>query len=536
MRKNKQAAPAAFKLILLCVFAALVLLPLLRMLLHISPESLKSVFSSAGIGGILAQSLIVTLTATVITVLIAYVLAYCLERTGIRGKGLFRLILILPMLIPSISHGMGLIILLGNNGILTRMFHLQTSIYGFWGIVIGSVMYAFPVAFLMLADVMHYEDCSPYEAAKVLNIPRWRQMTSITMPFLRKPLISVIFAVFTMIITDYGVPLMVGGKIKTISVVMYQEVIGQLNFDTGSVYGAILLLPAVVAFLVDLSNRDKGSSAFVIKAFPLNKNRGTLAFSYIYCIVVSLLTVLPIISFMVLGFTAKYPNDMRFSFYNVQRVFDLDGGQYLLNSVLIAVLVALVGSLLGFITAYMTARMKSGLSRLLHLIAMTAMAIPGIVLGLSYVLVYKGSPVYGTIIILVMANLVHFIASPYLMMYNSLGKINENIEAVGQTLRIGRLRLIKDVFLPQSMSTLREMFAYFFVNSMMTISAVSFLATTDTKPISLMINQFEAQMQLENAAIVSLLILLVNLLLKGTIALLRRRKLRKLGASAVLDH
>ena len=154
------------------------------------------------------------------------------------------------------------------------------------------------------------------------------------------------------------------------------------------------------------------------------------------------------------------------------------------------------------------------------------MAIPGLVLGLSYVITFSGSAIYGTVIILIMVNIVHFIASPYLMMYNSLAKINENLEAVGDTLGIPKIRMIKDVFLPQSVSTLLEMFMYFFVNSMMTISAVSFLANTDTKPISLMINQFEAQAQLGNAAIVSIFILLINVLLKGSLSLIAK-KLKK---------
>ena len=92
-----------------------------------------------------------------------------------------------------------------------------------------------------------------------------------------------------------------------------------------------------------------------------------------------------------------------------------------------------------------------------------------------------------------MVNLAHFFTSPYVMMYNSLTKINENLEAVGHTLGISRLRMIKDVFLPQSKATILEMISYFFINSMITISAVSFLATTSTRPVSLMINQFEAQ-------------------------------------------
>jgi len=124
---------------------------------------------------------------------------------------------------------------------------------------------------------------------------------------------------------------------------------------------------------------------------------------------------------------------------------------------------------------------------------------------------------------LIAVNMIHFIASPYLMMYNSLSKINENTEGVAHTMGIARAYMIRDVFIPQCKYTLLEMFSYFFVNCMMTISAVSFLATTANKPISLMINQFEAQMQIECAAVVSLMILGVNLLIKGTVHVLKRK-------------
>ena len=110
------------------------------------------------------------------------------------------------------------------------------------------------------------------------------------------------------------------------------------------------------------------------------------------------------------------------------------------------------------------------------------------------------------------------------MIYNSLSKLNENLEGVGATLGINKVKMIKDVFVPQCKGTLIEMFSYFFVNSMMTISAVSFLANTSNKPIALMINQFEAQMQLECAAVVSLMILGTNLLVKGVVHVVKSRQ------------
>ena len=82
---------------------------------------------------------------------------------------------------------------------------------------------------------------------------------------------------------------------------------------------------------------------------------------------------------------------------------------------------------------------------------------------------------------------------------------------------------IRDVLLPQARGTILEMMSYFFVNCMMTISAVSFLATVDNKPIALMITQFEGQMQLECAAFVSLIILVVNVLMKYLVYIIKKR-------------
>lgn len=514
----------AAKILLSVVFITLVFLPLMRMFAYVDGESIKRVVNSAVFVDALLNSITSAVLGTVITVTIAFILAICIQRTNVRGKGIFSVIFTLPMLIPSISSGMGLVILFGNNGIMTRLLNLNVSIYGLWGIVIGSVLYAFPVAYLMLADVIRYEDGSPYEAAQVLGIPKWRQFTAIMLPYLRKPLITVIFSVFTMIITDYGVPLMVGGKYVTIATVMYQEVIGQLDFGKGAVYGSVLLIPAVAAFIIDLRNKDKGNSVYVTKPCRMADGRVAKASAYLFCTVVVILTLLPIVAFVLLAFAQDYPKDITATLQNIEKAMKLRAGDYLINSVTIALFTASIGTLIAFANAYLSARMKSTASKFLHLSSMTSAAIPGVVLGLSYVLAFNKTPVYGTIIILVMVNIIHFISSPYLMMYNSLSKINENLEGVAQTMGIRRMHMIKDVFIPQCKGTLVEMFTYFFVNCMMTISAVSFLATTANKPISLMINQFEAQMQLECAAVVSLMILIVNIILKAVSHFIRNRK------------
>lgn len=508
------------KIIIGLILFAIIIIPIVRMIFFIDGKTIKNVFSSEIFYSSLINSLTSTLVATIISIVLAYLLAWAINRTNIKLKYFFTVLITLPMLIPSISHGMGLIILFGNNGFITNLFHLSSSIYGFWGVVFGSVLYSFPVAFIMIADILKYEDQAPYEAANVLGIPKFRQFTSITFPYLRRPMISVIFAIFTMIVTDYGVTLSVGGKFKTLPVLLYEDAVGQLNYSTGSVIGIVLLVPALAAFLFDLFNKDKGNSSYVSRTSE-TENKVNDIFAYVITIFTSLIIALIIFSFVIQAFAKTYPSDMSITFKHFENTFSKNGGKYLLNSIVIATLTSIVGVVLGSATAYLTARLKSKFSRFLHLMAIVSLAVPGLVLGLSYVIVFKQSFIYGTIAILILVNTVHFFASPYLMVYNAFSKMNENLEDVGHVLGIKRARIVFDVIIPQSKYTLLEMFSYFFVNSMMTISAVSFLSIPSNKPVSLLINQFETYNMMECAAVVALLILGINMVMKGIVYLIR---------------
>ncbi len=496
-------------------FVVCVIAPLGSMLLRVTPDGARAVFQSPQFGPAAINSLSTALTATLLTLTLSLLAAWSLERTQTRGKALFGALFTLPMLIPSISHALGLVALFGKNGLLTSLLHLPGSVYGFWGIVAGSVMYSFPIAFLMFSNILRYEDAMPYQAAEVLGIPAARQFTSLTLPYLKKTMISAFFAVFTMVITDYGVPLMVRGKCMTLSVLMYDRAVSMMDYSAGSVIGALLLLPAIAAFLVDLMAPERGTDSFISQPIRLKKDPVFDALASIFCVLIGLCVLAPIVSFCLMAFENKYPVDPAFSLRHVERAAARGAGQYLINSVLYAVLTALLGTLLAFVCAYLAARKKGAFSKGLHLISITSMAIPGIVLGLSYVIFFHSTPVYGTIFIIVLVNSIHFFSSPYLMMYNALEKLNPQLEDVGQCLGVNRFYIIRDVVLPKVGHTLTEMFTYFFVNSMMTISAVSFLVPPAPKPVALMIGQFETQLLIESAAFVSLLILAVNLGIKG---------------------
>lgn len=520
--KRRFSAKTVVQLCISAFFVFAVILPIVSMLCQITADGLKSVVSSAQFTEAVWNSVFTGLTGTMFSLVLAMAAAWSLERTSMKLKALFSTLFLLPMLLPSISHAFGLVALLGKNGLITNLLGLNFSIYGFWGIVAGSVMYSFPVAFLMFESILHYEDALPYEAANVLGVPRFRQFLNITLPYLKKPIISAFFAVFTMIITDYGVPLMIGGKTTTLSVLMYNKAVAMIDYDAGSVIGAVLLIPAIAAFLVDLLNPENNQGGYISKPIVPEKNQVVTCVSYVFCAMMLVCIVAPVVSFCIMVFETTYPIDPTFTLYHIQKTLNRGAGEYLLNSLMYSVLAASFGTVLAFLCAYMTTRMKGVFGKVLHLISMTSMAIPGIVLGLSYLLFFNKSPIYGTIWIIVLVNSLHFFASPYMMMHNTMEKLNPNLEAVGASLGVSRMHIILDVVLPKVRLTICEMFIYFLVNSMMTISAVSFLAPPAAKPLALMINQFEAQRLMESAAFVSLVILIINLLAKLTMQIIKK--------------
>ncbi len=499
-----------------------VALPIFSMLGNITGDGFVKVVTSQQFWDATKNSLTTGFTSTIISLTLAMVAAWCLERVNIRLKVLFSMIFAFPMLLPSISHAFGLVSLFGSNGIITQFLGLSMGIYGFWGIVVGSVLYSFPVAFLMFSSILKYEDALPYEAAKVLGIPAKRQFLDITLPYLKKTIISAFFSVFTMIITDYGVPLMIGGKTTTLSVLMYNKAVGMIDYNAGSVVGAVLLVPAVIAFIVDLLNPENSQSGFVSKPIEPQKNNKAAAVAYAFCSLLSIFIIAPVISFVFTVFATKYPIDTTFTLYHVEKTLNRGAGDYLVNSLIYSLLAAVFGTALAFLCAYMTSRVHGKFSKVLHLISMTSMAIPGIVLGLSYLMFFNGTAIYGSIWIVVLVNSIHFFASPYLMMRNTMEKLNPNLEDVGASLGVSRIRIIFDVILPKVRITVMEMLVYFFVNSMMTISAVSFLAPPAPKPLALMINQFEAQLLMESAAFVSLVIFGANVITKVAMLVIRK--------------
>ena len=232
--------------------------------------------------------------------------------------------------------------------------------------------------------------------------------------------------------------------------------------------------------------------------------------------------MLPVLAFTGTMFMEKYPVQTTLTLRHLREFWTPQVRAGLRNSVLLGLGTAAVGTALTAAAALVTARYANRAVRWVHTLSVLLMAVPGLVLGLSFVLAFKGTALYGTVWILILAGVLHFFTTPYNLLYQSLQKLSSELESVGSTLGIPPLRLIFDVLLPQCAGTLADMAAYFFVNSTVTISAAAFLSTASTRPLALLVVQYSDQLNLSGAAYLSFLILAVNLLARAAAALVRR--------------
>src|SRR6266498_886445 len=243
-----------------CGVLALLLLAPLAMILVKSTQDKSGAFVGLALFREYAQNaalrdsafntLWVALVVTAITVPLAFAFAYALTRSCMPWKGAFRLVALTPILSPSMLAAISFIQWFGNQGAL-KSWLFGNTVYGPIGIIISAVYAIFPHALMIVLTSLLLADGRLYEAAESLRTPTLRRFFTITLPAARYGLVSSAMVVFSYTVSDFGIPKVIGGNFNVLAIDVYQQVIGQQNFNRGAVVGLILLMPVVLAFLVD---------------------------------------------------------------------------------------------------------------------------------------------------------------------------------------------------------------------------------------------------------------------------------------------
>ena len=471
-----------------------VLWPLTAILMRsfATPEGLGldnylSVMATARFQRIFWNSLDITLVSTLIAVLAAFGFAYGVQRTLMPGKALFRFLVLIPLFAPSLVQAQGLVLLFGRNGLINRTFGTSIDIYGYWGIVLAMVLYVLPYAFLILSTALAVADQRLFESARMLGAGHFRIFRTVTLPATRYGLAAAIFVCFTLVITDFGNPMVIGGDYTVLASEVYNQVIGQANFEMGTVIGMVLLIPAAIAAVVEKRVSAKQYALISEHSKPLvpqkDRRRDMALMAVVLTISAAILSIVLVVVFA--SFVHLWPYRMTFSLRHY--AFDVQNGiQPLWNSIYVSAMAAGIGVVAVTAAAYVIEKFPSPATRALYFLSILPAAVPGMVLGLGYILAFNNpaNPVYaiyGTLTIIAIANVYYYHAHGFLISGTSMKQISGRFDEASATLGGSRFQTFAKVTLPLLFPTLVGIAVFFFMRSMVTLSAVIFLMTPNTQ-------------------------------------------------------
>jgi iron(III) transport system permease protein len=472
-----------------------------------TPALFQSFWNSAG----------VALISTAIVLPLAFIYAYALTRSCMPAKGLFQALSLVPILAPSLLPAISLIYLFGNQG-LFKAWLFGESIYGPLGIVIAQVFYCFPHALMILVTALAMADGRLYEAADVLGASKLRVFFTVTLPSAKYGVISAGFVVFTLVITDFGIAKVIGGRFNVLATDVYKQVIGQQNFAMGAVVGMILLAPALLAFFADRVVQRRQMAVLSARAVPLvpkptpGRDWGLFA----YCVVVAGLLAGILGVAVWASFITFWPYNLTLTFKNYAFAnFDASGWEPYWTSLRMAAWVASIGTAVVFLGAYLVEKCRDfAIGRgIVQFLAMLPLAVPGLVLGLGYIFFFNAlnNPLnflYATLAILVINSIAHFYTVVHLTAVTALKQIDAEFEAVSASLRVPFYKTLTRVTVPICLPAILDIAVYLFVNAMTTVSAVIFLYSTDTKLASVaVVNMDEAGFTAAAAAMATMIVL-----------------------------
>ena len=498
---------------------------------YVGLENFRIYFDTPALFASITNSLSVAISATLIVLGIAFVYAYALTRTRMPLRWFFRGVALIPILAPSLLAAISLIYWFGNQGVLKSWLG-GGSIYGPVGIIIGSCFWVFPHALMILLTALSTADARLYEAAEALRTPKWRVFWTVTLPGAKYGILSAGFVVFTLVITDFGVPKVIGGRYNVLATDVYKQVVGQQNFEMGAVVSLVLLLPALVAFIADRWVQRKQVALLSARAVPYQPKSEPLrdGLLFIFCTIVAVTLLAMIAMAAYASFVTFWPYNLTLSLKNYNfDVMDGGGWEAYFNSIRMAIYCAIFGTGLIFIGGYLVekARGVSWLRTLLHLAAMLPLAVPGLVLGIAYIFFFNhpDNPLgflYGTMGILVICTIVHFYTVSHLTCLTALKQLDPEFEAVSLSLKTPVWRTVGKVTLPVCLPALLDVGSYLFLNAMTTVSAVVFLYSPETMLASVAVLNMDDAGDIAPAAAMAMMIVYTSAVFRILHALLAR--------------
>lgn len=500
---------------------------------NISLGNYLTIFQSKEFLNALGNSFFVSIAASVCSVLFAFLLAYTVNFTNVYKpiKKCINMVAALPMLLPTITYGFAIIYSFGKQGLLTKLLGFQLfDIYGFQGILLGYLIYTLPISFMLINNAMQQIDKKYITVSRLMNDSPFRTFqTTILRPLFGTFVIALIQSFF-LSFTDFGIPASVGGKYEVVASLLYSYMLGSIpDFASGSVIAVVMLLPSIVSIVMMRYMERFNIRYKQISDVPLKKGvvRDVIT-AFLSCLVcIGIISVFLVI--LIVPFVEQWPYNIHWTTQHFKEVFaDETLVEVFKNTFLMAIFTSVIGTLVSYGAALISQRskLKKSVGQSLDSLALITNTIPGMVIGLSYLFLFTGTSLQNTLLIMILCNIVHFFSTPYMMMKETLGKMNASFETTAKLMKDSWIKTILRVITPNAKKSLIEVFCYYFVNSMVTVSAIIFLAGARTMVITTKIKELQYFAKFDQIFVLSLCILLTNLIIKIVCGYIQKKEKR----------
>ncbi|MGE6360483.1 ABC transporter permease subunit [Psychrobacter glacincola] len=549
MKLSNSPLVKAIWLFVAVLFAMFMFVPLVKLLalsLNVGDalglENYTSILSSDGFLQTMQNSFFVATMSALSATFLGFILAYTVHWTNLpKGfKQFIKLAALFPMLLPTVTYGFAIIYTFGKQGLLTQIlgFQLFEDIYGFYGMWLGYTIYTLPIAFLLLNNTFQYLDKKFVVVSELMGDSPYRQFDMTVVRPLIGTFAAAMIQCFFLAFTDFGIPASIGGQYSVIATELYTQILGASpSFEKGAVVALFMLVPSIlsIAILWYVARFNVRYDSVEMIDLPTSKIKDRVLAVLSSVILASLLLVFAVI--FIIPWIKSWPYQMVFTTEivsealesaNLMRVYK--------NSLLVAVLTAVFGTLITYFSALLYER--SSLFKLgkfsIESSALVTNTVPGMVVGIAYLMVFSGSAVANTIFIIVISNIIHYFATPYLMSKNALSKMNLGWETTAGLLGDSWFVSLRRIVVPNSFFTLIEVASFYFISAMVTISAVIFISGAKTMVLTTKIVELQHFARFDEIFILSLMILLTNIGALMLFAIVRHIYSKRLSGRAAI--
>lgn len=451
--------------------------------------------------GVAWNSLVLAIAVGIGSTLLGLAYALVLTRTAVRFRAAFKSLSLLPIITPPFVIGLSIILLFGLSGNVTQFVASQLGleptrwVYGFWGVLIAQLLSFTPIAFLVLIGVVEAISPSLEEAAQTLRAGAWETFRSVTWPLMRPGLANAFLLGFIESMADFGNPLVLGGNFNVLSTEVFFSVVGSQN-DQGraAVLAIILLLFTIAAFY--LQQRWLGRRSYTSIS---GKGDGGMhpplprRIAYPIMAITALWGMFTIVVYLMIAYGSVvqlWGRDHTLTFTHYVRNFSIAFGEFGLRwqgsawnsfwtTLQIATISAPLTAAIGLLTAWLLTRQTFGGKKLFEFGTMLSFAIPGTVIGVSYIIAFNVPPIEltGTAAILVICFVFRNMPVGVRSGIASLSQIDKSLDEASLTLGASSWTTFRRITLPLIRSAILSALVYSFVRTMTAISAVIFLVS-----------------------------------------------------------